>query len=100
MSVVIRERLKYWRRGTGRKGRNNCELDAIYDYTFFVCCVIVPAKLMRFPRVKADGQGFYHCVSRVVEGRFIFLTSVMVQSRRNDLLNSCAAWRLLAAFAF
>jgi hypothetical protein len=27
---------------------------------------------MRFPRVKADGQGYYHCVSRVVEGRFIF----------------------------
>ena len=39
------------------------------------CCVIVPAKLMRFPRVKADGQGFYHCVSRVVERRFIFHTS-------------------------
>jgi hypothetical protein len=30
---------------------------------------------MRFPRVKAEGQGFYHCVSRVVEGRFIFQTS-------------------------
>ena len=30
---------------------------------------------MRFPRVKADGHGFYHCVSRVVEGRFIFQTS-------------------------
>ena len=30
---------------------------------------------MRFPRVKSDGQGVYHCVSRVVEGRFIFLTS-------------------------
>jgi putative transposase len=30
---------------------------------------------MRCPRVKADGQGFYHCVSRVVEGRFIFQTS-------------------------
>jgi hypothetical protein len=30
---------------------------------------------MRFPRVKADGQGFYHCVSRVVERRFIFHTS-------------------------
>src|ERR1700758_891511 len=30
---------------------------------------------MRFPRVKADGQGFYHCVSRVVEGRFIFQVS-------------------------
>jgi hypothetical protein len=26
---------------------------------------------MRFPRVKADGQAFYHCFSRVVEGRFI-----------------------------
>jgi putative transposase len=30
---------------------------------------------MRFPRVKAEGQGFYHCVSRVVEGRFIFQTT-------------------------
>jgi putative transposase len=30
---------------------------------------------MRFPRVKAEGQSFYHCVSRVVEGRFIFRTS-------------------------
>ena len=30
---------------------------------------------MRFPRVKSDGQGFYHCVSRVVEGRFIFQVS-------------------------
>jgi putative transposase len=27
---------------------------------------------MRFPRVKAEGQGFYHCISRTVEGRFIF----------------------------
>src|SRR5580693_8064580 len=30
---------------------------------------------MRFPRVKAEGQGFYHCISRVVEGRFIFDTA-------------------------
>jgi REP element-mobilizing transposase RayT len=30
---------------------------------------------MRFPRVKVDGQGFYHCVSRAVERRFIFQTS-------------------------
>jgi REP element-mobilizing transposase RayT len=30
---------------------------------------------MRFPRAKVNGQGFYHCVSRVVEGRFIFGTS-------------------------
>src|SRR5438105_6117481 len=30
---------------------------------------------MRFPRVKGEGQSFYHCVSRVVEGRFIFENS-------------------------
>ena len=30
---------------------------------------------MRFPRVKADGQGFYHCISRFVHGLFIFRTS-------------------------
>jgi len=30
---------------------------------------------MRFPRVKAEGPSFYHCVSRVVERRFIFQTS-------------------------
>jgi hypothetical protein len=35
----------------------------------------IPTKLMRFPRVKANGHGFYHCVSRVVEGRFIFQVS-------------------------
>jgi REP-associated tyrosine transposase len=28
-----------------------------------------------FARVKADGPGFYHCVSRVVDGRFIFQTA-------------------------
>jgi len=27
---------------------------------------------MRFPRVKAEGQSFYHCVCRVVARRFIF----------------------------
>jgi len=30
---------------------------------------------MRFPRVKVDGQGFYHCISRFVHGLFIFRTS-------------------------
>jgi putative transposase len=30
---------------------------------------------MRFPRVKAEGQSFYHCVSRVVDRRFIFQTT-------------------------
>ena len=30
---------------------------------------------MRLPRVKAEGQGFYHCISRVVDGLFIFRTT-------------------------
>jgi len=30
---------------------------------------------MRFPRVKAEGRSFYHCVSRVVDRRFIFQTA-------------------------
>ena len=27
---------------------------------------------MRFPRIKPDTDSFYHCISRVVDGRFIF----------------------------
>jgi hypothetical protein len=30
---------------------------------------------IRFPRVKAEGQSFYHWVSRMVERRFIFQTA-------------------------
>jgi putative transposase len=30
---------------------------------------------MRFPRIKADGQSFYHCVSRVFDSGFIFQTA-------------------------
>jgi putative transposase len=30
---------------------------------------------MRFPRVKVEGESFYHCLSRTVEGRFIFQNS-------------------------
>src|SRR5258707_14942954 len=30
---------------------------------------------MRFPRVKVEGQSFYHCVSRVVDRQFIFQTA-------------------------
>ena len=29
---------------------------------------------MRQPRIKGEGQSFYHCVSRVVDGRFLFQT--------------------------
>ena len=30
---------------------------------------------MRFPRVKAEDQSFYHCVSRVVDAQLIFQTT-------------------------
>ena len=30
---------------------------------------------MRFPRIKVEGRSCYHCISRVVEGRFIFQTT-------------------------
>src|ERR1700739_5085064 len=33
---------------------------------------------MRIPRVKAEGQSFYHCISRVVKGRFVFQTTGQV----------------------
>jgi REP element-mobilizing transposase RayT len=48
---------------------------AAFLYYVFVRCCIYFAESMRFPRVKAEGQSFYHCVSRVVDGRFIFQTS-------------------------
>jgi hypothetical protein len=43
-------------------------LDTLFLYVF---CI----GFMRFPRIKVEGQSFYHCISRVVEGRFIFGTS-------------------------
>jgi putative transposase len=30
---------------------------------------------MRIPRIKADGHGFYHCISRTCEGRHLFATT-------------------------
>ena len=74
-----------------RDRSNKSQFDSDFYYNISVCCVIVPAKFMRFPRVKANGQGFYHCVSRVVEGRFILKPLVMVRLRRNDSSRSCAA---------
>src|ERR1700693_3503425 len=38
-------------------------------------CVLCILLSMRFPRVKAEGQSYYHCISRIVEGRFIFGSS-------------------------
>jgi hypothetical protein len=35
-------------------------------------CCIRWLIVVRFPRIKLDTHSFYHCTSRVVEGRFIF----------------------------
>src|ERR1700758_5849362 len=40
--------------------------------TLLLFVVYIAPNPMRIPRVKAEGQSFYHCISRVVEGRFIF----------------------------
>ena len=42
-----------------------------FNLLFYMVC-FTP---MRFPRVKAEGQSFYHCVSRVVDRQFIFQTT-------------------------
>ena len=45
---------------------------SLHFYLLFCVVCLTP---MRFPRVKAEGQSFYHCVSRVVDRRFIFQTT-------------------------
>ena len=60
---------------------------------------------MGFPRVKADGQRVYYCASRVVEGRFIFQTSVswfgeakrFIKQTQNGCLRALARRRCLHA---
>jgi hypothetical protein len=48
----------------------SCE-NSNFRYTFIICCIYC-LLVMRFPRIKPDTHSFYHCISRVVEGRFIF----------------------------
>jgi hypothetical protein len=48
--------------------------DILSYYILFVCSVIVPAKLMRLPRVKANGHGLL-LRFQGGRGRFIFQTS-------------------------
>ena len=51
------------------------ERNYVFLLHFFSLLCTVAYTPMRFPRVKAEGQGFYHCVSRVVDARFIFQTT-------------------------
>ncbi len=50
---------------------------------------------MRFPRIKPDTHSFYHCISRVVEGRFIF---ALRHGRSIPAEKFIALMRRLAAF--
>ena len=43
----------------------------LHFYLLFCMICLTP---MRFPRVKAEGQSFYHCVCGVVDRQFIFQT--------------------------
>jgi putative transposase len=46
-----------------------------YYATFFLCVVLFLFPItMRLARLKSQGRGFYHCISRVVDGQFIFGT--------------------------
>src|ERR1700683_1958945 len=58
------------------EGQVNGKILAGNSYCYiFIECYVLRLLFMRFPRVKAEGQSFYHCISRVVEGRFIFGSS-------------------------
>jgi hypothetical protein len=51
---------------------------------------------MRFPRVKAQGRSFYHCISRFVHGLFIFGTSGGRCAEAEEFLSLMRRW---AAFS-
>jgi putative transposase len=51
---------------------------------------------MRFPRVKAQGRSFYHCISRFVHGLFIFGTSGSRCAEAEEFLSLMRRW---AAFS-
>src|SRR5271170_340726 len=47
---------------------------------------------MRFPRVKAQGRSFYHCISRFVHGLFIFGTSGGYCAEAEEFLSLMRRW--------
>jgi putative transposase len=57
----------------------------VFIHFYCVLCRLTP--VMRFPRVKAEGRGFYHCISRFVHGLFIFGTSGERCSEAEDFLS-------------
>ena len=70
---------------------------SLHFYLLFCMVCLTP---MRFPRVKAEGQSFYHCVSRVVVATvaaYIELNPVraglLCRSQRLSLLRLCRGAR-------
>ena len=53
------------------------------------------AFVMRFPRVKAQGRRFYHCISRFVHGLYIFGTSGGRCPEAEDFLSLMRRWAAL-----
>jgi hypothetical protein len=84
--------------GTGQKHSvgtgQNFGLKTFFDYVFINCCVIL-AFVMRFPRVKAQGRSFYHCISRFVHGLYIFGTSGGRCAEAEDFLSLMRRWAAL-----
>ncbi len=50
---------------------------------------------MRFPRVKAQGRSFYHCISRFVHGLYIFGTSGGRCAEAEEFLSLMRRWAAL-----
>ena len=53
------------------------------------------AFVMRFPRVKAQGRSFYHCISRFVHGLYIFGTSGGRCAEAEEFLSLMRRWAAL-----
>ena len=51
--------------------------------------------VMRFPRVKAQGRSFYHCISRFVHGLYIFGTSGGRCAEAEEFLSLMRRWAAL-----
>ena len=63
----------------------------LYFYSMLCSMALADA----FSPDQSRGQGFYHCLSRTVEGRFIFQSSGAGCLEAQKFV---AAWRLSAAF--
>jgi acetyltransferase-like isoleucine patch superfamily enzyme len=58
-------------------------------------CYVMLAFVMRFPRVKAQGRSFYHCISRFVHGLYIFGTSGGRCAEAEEFLSLMRRWAAL-----